>query len=163
MSSPTLPEPWHLVAELAVGGLHSIGFIPQAEELLIVSQQGRGLVSAATGARLARDPDASWKWFDDRRGAALGVGAHERTWVTASGLAVGTLPQTTSDGWSLSVGADGRLCLTPPGGTAVAFAPRWEREPVRGFGFSDSGRSLAVGVGGHPVEPYGRDIIDGDV
>jgi hypothetical protein len=162
MSSPTLPAPWRLVADVAVGGLHSIGFVPQTEELLVVSQQGRGLVSAVTGARVARDPDASWSWFDERRGTALGLGAHERIWVVVSGLADGTLPQTTGDGWSLSVGAGDRLCLAPPGGVAVDFAPHWEGEPLRGFGFSDSGMSIAVGVGGHTVELYGRGIIDGD-
>jgi hypothetical protein len=159
MNKSALPEPWRLVAEVGVGGLHSIGFVAQSEDLLIVSQQGRGLVSAATGVTLARDPDASWSWFDDRRSAALGLGPHDRTWVTVSGLAEGRLPQTTVDGWSLSVGADDRLCLVAPGASPIAFSPRWEGEPLRGFGFSDSGRSIAVGVGGHTVELYGRDIV----
>jgi hypothetical protein len=30
--------PWSLFQELAVGGLHSIGFVPGTEVLLIVSQ-----------------------------------------------------------------------------------------------------------------------------
>ena len=49
------PWPWRLVVEVAVGGLHSIGFVPGTECVLVVSSAGRGLHRADTGERVARD------------------------------------------------------------------------------------------------------------
>jgi hypothetical protein len=154
------PDPWRLVAEVAVGGLHSLGFIPQTDELLVVSQQGRGLIDGLTGERLARDPDDSWDWYCEDAACARGLGRHADVWVSLAGLAGQSTAITTQDGWALSLGADGRLVLDH-GGASVAFSPRWSGEPVRGFAFSGSGKCLAVGVGGHTVELYARHAIEG--
>jgi hypothetical protein len=44
-----VPSPWKLVATVAVGGLQSLGFDQDSENLLIVSSQGRGVIDCLTG------------------------------------------------------------------------------------------------------------------
>jgi hypothetical protein len=150
------PSPWRPVAQIPVGGLHSIGFVNDTENLLVVSQDGRGLLHGSTGDRVSRDRDTSWTWYDADGPRALGIGPYEGTWVPVAGLDGGHLPTSTSDGWRLVVSSPNELSLAPPEGTQVQFSPRWSGEELRAFGFSDSGKHVAVAVGSHTVELYKR-------
>ena len=44
MSISTPPIPWKLVASVAIGGLRSVGFDRNSDNLLVVSSQGRGVL-----------------------------------------------------------------------------------------------------------------------
>ena len=49
------PDPWRMTTCVAVGGLKSVGFDRNSDNLLIVSHQGRGIVNCCTGEKTARD------------------------------------------------------------------------------------------------------------
>jgi len=153
------PEPWRFITAVAVGGLHSIGFVPRSENLLVVSSSGRALLRAHTGERLARDRDDSWAWYDESGPRALGIGEHAGVWVPVAGLDGGQLSIVTADGWRLVVPATDRVALSAPTGSSSPFAPRWVGEELRAFGFSESGLTVAVAVGSHTLELYGRSIV----
>ena len=85
------PAPWGVVAEIAVGGLHSIGFVPKTDVLLVISQSGRGLFDGTTGARLARDRDASWEWYADSGEEARAFGFSDSGQVLAVAVASHTV------------------------------------------------------------------------
>lgn len=148
------PPPWRLAAEIAVGGLHSIGFVPGTSIVLIVSQQGRGLHDATTGNRLARDRDDSWIWYDPSGPAAFGIGDYADARIQVAGLDGGQLRTRTDDDWRLA--SNGAEVLLGKLGNMVPFSPRWPGEEIRAYGFADSGESLAVAVGSHTVEVYTR-------
>jgi hypothetical protein len=42
-------------ADMAIGGLTEVGFVPGSSLLLVMSHQGRGLLSWGSGDRVARD------------------------------------------------------------------------------------------------------------
>ena len=46
---------WEIRAEVAVGGLTAVGFVPGSSLVLVVSHQGRGVVDFISGERVARD------------------------------------------------------------------------------------------------------------
>ena len=57
LSISTPPIPWKLVASVAIGGLRSVGFDRNSDNLLVVSSQGRGVLDCITGEKIARDYD----------------------------------------------------------------------------------------------------------
>jgi hypothetical protein len=70
-----MPSAWTKIADVAVGGLTEVGFVPCSSLLLMVSHQGRGIVDLVSGNRMARDRRETGSWFDAARPAALGIGA----------------------------------------------------------------------------------------
>jgi hypothetical protein len=93
---------WRKVADLAIGGLTEVGFaVPRL--MLVVSHQGRAVLDWVTGARVARDRQETGGWFDASRPAAAGIGPLAGQWVAVAGLAGGSLPVTTADGWQASL------------------------------------------------------------
>ncbi len=44
LSIDEVPAPWKLLAVFSVGGLRSVGFDRESENLLVVSSQGRGVI-----------------------------------------------------------------------------------------------------------------------
>lgn len=152
---PPIPPPWRLVAEVPIGGLYAIGFAAGSEDVLVVSQDGRGLIRATTGNRVARDYDHSWSWYAKAPPTAQGIGPCASECVAVSGVDGGRLLTETPDGWFLVLGKD-VLAIVSPDGQRTEFSPRWQGEPVRAFSFSPSGRSLAVAVSSHTLELYTR-------
>ena len=49
------PSPWTLQTVISVGGLCSVGFDRDTENLLILSHSGRGVVNCSTGEKTAKD------------------------------------------------------------------------------------------------------------
>jgi len=90
---------WKKVADVAIGGLTEVGFVPGGTLLLVVSHQGRGAVDLASGRRVARDRQEMGSWFDAARPAALGIGPVHGQQIEIAGLAGGQLPVVTADGW----------------------------------------------------------------
>lgn len=135
-----MSSPWKKVADVAIGGLTEVGFVPGSALLLVVSHQGRGLVSLATGDRVARDRQETGSWFDASRPAALGIGPLDGQWIEVTGLAGGRLPVTTADGWQARRVRRGVALARPAGESAEVNEP----EEMRAFGFSPDGATFMI-------------------
>src|SRR2546430_4506708 len=105
---------WRKVAYVAVGGLTEVGFGRNPRFLLILSHQGRGVVDCVNGVRAARDSREGPGWFDESVPAADGIGPLAGECVPVAGLAGGSLPHATADGWRVSVGANGGVVVHAP-------------------------------------------------
>lgn len=134
-----MPSTWRKVAYLAVGGLTEVGFAG-GPLLLVVSHQGRGVVDLASGELLARDRHEAGAWYDAARGAVLGIGPLDGTWIGVCGLAGGRLPDATADGWQARASGD---CVTvsAPGRQLLQVS---ESEEVRACGFSPDGATFVI-------------------
>ena len=103
MPISSVPEPWSIVGAFAVGGLTEIGFVPNSDDLLVVSSQGRGLFDAASGEKLSRDDEAFFDNPDSTGQTAPGIGRARDAIVPLAGLLGGGLPRITRDGWMIDV------------------------------------------------------------
>jgi hypothetical protein len=72
------PSPWKRVATVAIGGLRSLGFDQESENLLILSSQGRGVIDCLTGEKIARDDEEFYE------GETYGFSCAERSLVIAT-------------------------------------------------------------------------------
>lgn len=150
LSAP--PSPWVPSGAHAVGGLTEIGFAPDADLLLAISGQGRGLFDCVSGTRIERDYDEDWNGLDQTRLVSPGIGALRDTRIRLAGLHGGGLSMTTSDGWGLH-------CIPLPWPShSIFMSPPWKSHQFdqwvkiacdgacefRACGFSDTGQSFAV-------------------
>ncbi|TDC66955.1 hypothetical protein [Streptomyces hainanensis] len=159
------PSPWRPVFRpgptIPIGGLLGIGFTADPatgrDLVMVVSQDGHGVLDATDGTLLARDraPDPD---ICDPTGPYLtcpGLGPLAGIQVRIAGLFGGGLHATTLDGWTLDVvspdwphqrvllSTDGGLCHGPAGGCW------WHIHHITGTalrtaGFSPSGHTLAI-------------------
>jgi hypothetical protein len=164
LSAP--PLPWRHVATHGVGGLASIGFGEGVELLLVESTDGCGVFDCASGERVARDREHNASWEDTVRLRCPGIGPLAGQVVRMAGLHGGGLLTMTADGWSLEV-----VCPDWPAAGIVLCGPSddlWQPdraarcvkvcdvEDLRAYGFSNSGRSLAVAEGSHTLYLFHR-------
>jgi hypothetical protein len=94
-----VPAPWKLVVTFAVGGLRSVGFDRESENLLVVSSQGRGVIDCLTGEKVARDYEEYYE--NETSLEAQGISILSDRIIRMSGLFGGGLPIITEDGWQL--------------------------------------------------------------
>ncbi|MCJ8282366.1 MAG: hypothetical protein MJK14_21675 [Rivularia sp. ALOHA_DT_140] len=92
------PPPWKLKTVISVGGLCSVGFDRNTENLLILSHQGRGVVDCSTGKKTARDYQ---DYYENQYLEAEGIGCLNGKFIKMTGLDGGGLPISTEDGWNL--------------------------------------------------------------
>jgi hypothetical protein len=149
-----VPDPWKLVATLAVGGLRSVGFDRASENLLVVSSQGRGVIDCLTGEKVARDDEEFYE--NETSLEAQGIGILGDRTIRMSGLFGGGLPSITEDGWQLESVTlkwpEQMLILLPPGsylygivtGHPDTMVKIFEDSCIRAYGFSYTGRSFIV-------------------
>ena len=159
------PAPWKHVATIAIGGLTAVGFDRDSELLLVVSDQGRGVIDASSGEKVARD--ATEYYEDDRYLEVGGIGPLSNVIVRVAGLAGGALPRGTSDMWSVELVAMQwpvtDVLLFPPGawlygslhGKPGGFTKVASEPELRAAGFSYSGRSLIIATSSD-VTIFGR-------
>ncbi|WP_329123045.1 hypothetical protein [Streptomyces sp. NBC_01465] len=154
------PDPWRPADRpfAPVGGLTGVGFGLHPDSgrdlLMAVSHNGHGLFDTVTGERIARDPEG-----DDPDGGDLacqGLGPLADSRIRIAGLYGGGLHTTAVGGWSVEVVSpdwpNDRVLLSGAGGSPYrgahgegwwhVFHSAWSE--LRAFGFSPSGRSLAV-------------------
>jgi hypothetical protein len=101
LTSP--PPPWKCLGHFSVGGITEIGYAPDSDLLLTVSQQGRGLYDCRTGDRIERDRDSIWDGLDQQRLTSPGIGHLANVTIRLAGLHGGGLPLTSPDGWLLHI------------------------------------------------------------
>lgn len=141
--------PWRAVGVCPVGGLRSLGFQPDGDLLLIVSEGGRIVLDGLTSVQVARDPMRYL--VGQERGEALGIGPLAGQVIAVAGLYGGALAAATADGWRLA-GAGADLVVVAPDGAAFGLgAPA----AVIAAGFSPTGRTLVVADAAE-VAVYGR-------
>ncbi len=152
LSIGQVPDPWKRVATLAVGGLRSVGFDRESENLLVVSSQGRGVIDCLTGEKVARDYEEFYG--NETRLEAQGIGILSDRTIRMSGLFGGGLPSITEDGWQLECVTlkwpEQMLILLPPSshlygsatGDSDTMTKVFEDSCIRAYGFSYTGRSF---------------------
>ncbi len=94
------PSPWQLKTVIPVGGLCSVGFDRDTENLLIVSHQGRGVVDCSTGDKTARDYE---DYYENQYLEAEGIGCLRGKIIRMAGINGGGLPTSTEDDWCLEL------------------------------------------------------------
>ena len=97
------PAPWSLIGEYSIGGLTEIGFVPESDDLLVVSSQGRGLFDTTSGDKIARDSDESFHNPDKTGHTVPAIGPADGQTVPLAGLMGGGLSKVTDDGWVIEV------------------------------------------------------------
>jgi len=134
------------------GGLIGAGSARDADLLLVVTHDGRGVVDCVTGQLVARDRDPDFPLDEDSR-EVPGIGPLADEVVAIAGeIYGGALLQATHDGWRLtghlSNSADDVVQLLPPdAGMADPEAFTGFIPEIRVFGFSPTGRSFVIGTG----------------
>lgn len=129
-----------------------MGFAEDTDLLLVATHDGRGVIDCITGQLVARDPDPSFT-FDEERRTVEGIGPLAGKGITIAGVIYGgALPHETDDGWRLmgylSNSSDDLVQLLPPSGAPGEMATFTDFVPeVRVFGFSPTGRSFVIGTG----------------
>jgi hypothetical protein len=144
-----VPNPWKLVATFAVGGLRSVGFDRESENLLVVSSQGRGVIDCLTGEKVARDYGEFYE--NETSLEAQGIGILSDRTIRMAGLFGGGLPVITEDGWQLECVTlkwpEQMLILLPPSshlygsvtGHPDLMTKIFEDSCIRAYGFSYTG------------------------
>ena len=94
------PSPWQHKTTILIGGLCSVGFDRDTENLLILSHQGRGVVDCSTGEKTARDKE---DYYENKYLEAEGIGCLSGKIIRMAGLDGGGLPTSTEDGWCLEL------------------------------------------------------------
>ncbi|MEV4466108.1 hypothetical protein AB0J51_21100 [Micromonospora echinofusca] len=167
LAAPVMPAPapWRPLpgpySYISVGGLFGVGFashpVSGDDLLMVVSSQGRGLLDASSGAKIARDRDPD-RELCEPFGADLscpGLGPLAGVQVRIAGLFGGGLHSTTEDGWTVDVVApdwpNHRVLLSTDGGRHSGPPGRtwWHifhsnYSELRAAGFSPSGRTLVI-------------------
>ncbi|MGL5833021.1 MAG: hypothetical protein ACRC1Z_07280 [Waterburya sp.] len=148
------PDPWKLVAIFTVGGLRSVGFDRESDNLMIVSLQGRGVIDCLTGEKVARDYEEFYE--NEKSLEAQGIGILSDHIIRMSGLFGGGLPNMTEDGWQIECVTlkwpEQMLILLPPSsnlygsvtGHPDTMTKIFEDSSIRAYGFSYTGRSLII-------------------
>jgi hypothetical protein len=149
-----VPAPWKLVATFAVGGLRSVGFDRESENLLVVSSQGRGVIDCLKGEKVARDHEEFCE--NEASLEAQGIGILSDRTIRMSGLFGGGLPSITEDGWQLECVTlkwpEQMLILLPPSshlygsviGHSDTMTKIFEDSCIRAYGFSYTGRTFII-------------------
>jgi hypothetical protein len=154
LSIDKAPAPWKLVATFTIGGLRSVGFDRESENLLVLSSQGRGVIDCLIGEKIARDYDEFYE--NETNLEAQGIGILRDRTIRMAGLFGGGLPITTEDGWQLEC-----VTLTWPEEILILLPPRshlygsvtghpdtmtklFEDSCIRAYGFSYTGKSFII-------------------
>jgi hypothetical protein len=149
-----IPEPWKLVTTFAIGGLRSVGFDRESENLLVISSQGRGVIDCLTGEKVARDYEEFYE--NETSLEAQGIDILSDRTIRMSGLFGGGLPRITEDGWQLECVTlkwpEQMLILLPPNshlygsvtGHPDTMTKIFEDSCIRACGFSYTGKSLII-------------------
>jgi len=155
------PKPWRLIDTFAIGGLRSVGFDRRSELLLIVSAQGRGVIDASSGSKMARDANEYYE--REQYLEAEGIGPLAGTIVKTAGILGGGLPVTTEDMWSLEVVtldwpvsevllfSQGSWLYGSLHGRPDTFVKLASESELRAAGFSYSGKSLVIATSSEVV------------
>ena len=162
----TILEPWEKLADVAVGGLHHVGFAAKSDLLLVVSVSGRGVIDCATGTKIARDDG---EYYPDVGSlVAVGIGPLHGQQIQVAGNSGGGLPRATEDGWLIELHPlswpDEELFLCPPGQTMLwsptgtepqLFKIKPSASSLVTYGFSPTGKCMVIATSSG-LEIYSR-------
>ena len=122
-----------------------------------------------SGARVGRDPDASWSWYDAQKLTARGIAPIADEEIAVSGIHGGGLPTYSKDGWLLErVATDwpnDLIFLSPRGSSALDqregrktynLGPYHGAERIVTFGFSRTCQYFIIAISSS-VELFGRE------
>ncbi|WP_442510510.1 hypothetical protein SH528x_002135 [Novipirellula sp. SH528] len=156
------PAPWKLAGGSFIGGLSDVGYVPDTDDVLAVSAEGRILFDASTGKRLSHDPADIFQ--DDPclpHRTAPAIGKHTGVCVTLAGRHGGGLSRFTDDGWTIDIVqlpwpshflflSAGYLSVTNATGDTWKLCDD-NSYTFRAAGFSPTGRSFVFATSGEIV------------
>lgn len=147
------PPPWELKTVISVGGLCSVGFDRNTENLLILSHQGRGVIDCSTGEKTARDYE---DYYENQYLEAEGIGCLKGKIIKMAGLLGGGLLISTEDDWileSVTINFPEEMILLLEPGSDL-YGMTWNRPDnftkidqqatIRAYGFSYTGESFII-------------------
>ena len=162
----TLSSAWRLAGGASVFGMRGVGFDEDSELLLVESAGGKDVFDAATGERVAHDPEAGSTFAEEVRLESHGMGPLEGKIIRVGGTFGGGLPLMTLDGWAVELVHHAwphvaSLVLVPPGASlwddakARNCSKLAETEAPLAYGFSHTGQSLVL-AHSHTLEMWTR-------
>lgn len=155
--------PWKKVADHAVGGLFQVGYAEDADLLLVLSHNGRGVFDCLTGERIARDAGNVYDHFNTSKLLAAGFAAINGQQVRMAGLYGGGLPLSTKDGWYLESRKKTDEVLLSKAAlikeTEYALVGEGKLCELRAFGFSETGKSFVVATSCSLII-FAREMLD---
>lgn len=147
------PPPWQLKTTILIGGLTSVGFDRDTENLLIVSHQGRGVVDCSTGEKTARDYEY---YYENKYLEAEGIGCLSGKIIRMAGLNGGGLSTSTEDDWileSITINFPEEMILLVEPGSDL-YGMTWNRPDnftkivqdanIRAYGFSYTEKTFII-------------------
>ncbi|MBD1857982.1 hypothetical protein H6F69_20485 [Leptolyngbya sp. FACHB-1624] len=145
-----VPDPWKRLAAFSIGGLRSVGYDRESDNLLVVSSQGRGVIDCLKGQKIARDDEEYYE--NETYLEAQGIGILSDRIIRMAGLFGGGLPTITEDGWQLECVTlsfpEQMVILLPPNSYLYSKPNRmtkiYEDADIRAYGFSYSGKSFVI-------------------
>lgn len=145
-----VPDPWKRLATFSTGGLRSVGYDRESDNLLVVSSQGRGVIDCLKGQKIARDDEEYYE--NETYLEAQGIGILSDRIIRMAGLFGGGLSTITEDGWQLECVTlsfpEQMVILLPPNSYLYSKPDRmtkiYEDADIRAYGFSYSGKSFVI-------------------
>ena len=133
-----LQTEWYEPVIYAIGGLTEVGFSLDAQYVLVVSHQGRGIFDCNNACKVMREnSQLNIDDWDENKRTIKGVGPLAGKDIYCVGLWGGSFPDSTADGWKLAISGIDIVKVTSPEGKVVSFL-----EPLtelRAVGFSQDG------------------------
>ncbi|MBB2166087.1 hypothetical protein HLH26_16435 [Gluconacetobacter sp. 1b LMG 1731] len=141
------PEPWFKVGTVLVGGLYQVGYVKDRDIILIHSASKLTLTDTMTGERLSAGQDQFVSVEHYRRLKMPGFGFLVGEIIPTAGIWGGSLPVTTSAGFSLRK-RDAHwpvpdVDLIYPDGRAVCVSTHNVCD-IRAYGFSNTSFSFVI-------------------
>ncbi len=161
-----VPPAWRAVGNSSIRGLRGVGFDEESELLLVESSGGKEIYDAASGDRVAHDPDAGSTFAEEVRLESHGIGPLTGKVIRVCGIFGGGLPLMTLDGWGVELVHHSwphlaSLVLIPRGASlwdppkARHCVKLAETEAPLAYGFSHTGQSLVL-AHSHTLEIWAR-------
>ncbi|SIS92694.1 hypothetical protein SAMN05421788_102135 [Filimonas lacunae] len=144
---------WQHLTTIAIGGLENIGFA-QSGNIIVLSNQGRGIISAVTGEKLFRDNEDWYTFFQEADSSVPGFGTENDTTIKITGMyGEHYLTKTTKDNWHIyhEDAYDGKypvknIYIKHPNSPLPIFTDRDGACELRTYGFSCNENILVIAL-----------------
>ena len=143
----------------AVGGLFNVGYSDNTDMLIVLSNQGRGIVNCLTGEMTFRDDKDWFPDYDETNGTIKGFGTENDKLIKVSGInSKNKLLTQTTDQWELILSEPQpekapferfyiqNIFLHHPSIGNKLFITNDGPCELKAFGFSDTQKSFVVAL-----------------
>ncbi|NDJ74696.1 MAG: hypothetical protein GYB65_00440 [Chloroflexi bacterium] len=152
------PEPWTNHDFLPIATMYAVGYVPDSDYLLVLSETGRGVFDCRTGERVGRDRNPNeHEWWDTKCLIAQGIPPVANQSIRTVGHYGGGLKKFAADLWHLeriapywplesivlSQSSRGRWSAEWFDESYKIF-PNGDGDSILAYGFSDTDKSFVI-------------------